>query len=157
MSHPCCCGSHANPETYKPMNLRVERVRELIKREVGMILEKNFHFSGCLVTVHDVDMTSDLRQCFIYAGVLGNSMPPENVIKKLNAGRSLIQRELFKRVKLKYSPSLLFRLDETIERGVRILNAIENLPEPLPDEEPTLDDAPAPDEDDDDADVKPRR
>jgi len=122
------------------MNLRVKRVRELIKRELGTILERNFHFPGSIVTIHDVDLTPDLRQCFIYAGVMGKTHAADGIIRKLNGGRSLIQRELFKRVRLKYSPSLLFRLDETMERGVRILNAIENLPEPLPDEEPALED-----------------
>jgi ribosome-binding factor A len=131
------------------MNHRVQRVRELIKRELSTILEKNYRFEGSLVTIHDVDMTPDLRQCFIYTGVLAGKPSPEAIIKKLNDSRSHIQRDLFKRVILKYSPSLLFRLDDSIERGVRILQAIENLPEPLPDEEPIPGDDDLPEEDND--------
>lgn len=117
------------------MNHRLIRVKELIRRELGMILEKDYDFGGRLVTIHDVDLTADLRQCFIFLGVLGKEGGDEVVLKKLQAYRPQIQRALYKRVILRNSPQLLFRVDHSIERGVRVLNLIESLPEPLPDEE----------------------
>lgn len=117
------------------MNHRILRVRELIKREIATIIERNFSFNGSFVTIHDVDLTPDLKQCVIWAGVIGKTTHPENLIKKLNDGRSMISKELFKRVILKNSPSLYFKLDDSIERGVRLLQTIENLPEPIPFEE----------------------
>ena len=110
------------------MTHRVQRVKELIRRELGPILEKNFDFSGCLVTIHDIDMTPDLKQCFVYVGILGKQELHENVIRRLNDGRGLIQRSLYKRVILKNSPTLFFKADDSIERGVRVLNIIQNLP-----------------------------
>lgn len=118
------------------MNHRLSRVRELIKRELGPILDRNFTFAGSVVTIHEVDVTPDLKQCFIYVGILGKEHAAPNIVRKLNESRGLIQRELFKRVILKNSPSLTFKYDTSIERGVRVLTLIENLPEPLPDEEP---------------------
>jgi ribosome-binding factor A len=119
------------------MNHRILRVKELIRREVGNILERNFSFKDCLVTIHDVDMTPDLKQCFIYVGILGKGESPEVIIQRLNEGRGLIQRQLFKRVVLKNSPTLIFKHTDSVERGVRVLNIIENLPEPAaPAEEP---------------------
>jgi ribosome-binding factor A len=118
------------------MNHRLARVRELIKRELGPIVDRNFTFAGSVVTIHEVDVTPDLKQCFIYVGVLGKEHAAPNILRKLNENRGLIQRELFKRVILKNSPSLTFKYDTSIERGVRVLALIENLPEPLPDEEP---------------------
>jgi ribosome-binding factor A len=122
------------------MNHRLTRVKELIRRELGMILEKDYDFGGRLVTIHDVDITPDLKQCFIYLGVLGKEGGDEVVLKKLQAYRPQIQRALYKRVILRNSPQLLFRVDHSIERGVRVLNLIESLPEPLPDEESELED-----------------
>lgn len=116
------------------MNHRLKRVAELIKRELGTILERNLTFSNTLVTIHEVNITPDLKQAFIYVGILGNGMSEEAVLKKLQANRPLIQRELFKRVVLKNSPSLTFKVTDSIERGVRVLDIIQNLPEPLPDE-----------------------
>jgi ribosome-binding factor A len=69
-------------------------------------------------------------------GILGKEHAAPNIVRKLNDGRHLISRELYKRVILKNSPSLTFKYDASIERGVRLLHIIENLPEPLPDEEP---------------------
>lgn len=123
------------------MNHRLSRVRELIKRELGPILDRNFTFAGSVVTIHEVDVTPDLKQCFIYVGILGKEHAAPNIVRKLNENRGLIQRELFKRVILKNSPSLTFKYDTSIERGVRVLTLIENLPEPLPDEEPVAEGA----------------
>jgi ribosome-binding factor A len=120
------------------MNHRLSRVRELIKRELGPILDRNFTFAGSVVTIHEADVTPDLKQCFIYVGVLGKEHAAPNIVRKLNESRGLIQRELFKRVILKNSPSLTFKYDSSVERGVKILQLIENLPEPLPDEEPPV-------------------
>lgn len=117
------------------MTHRVQRVAELIRRELGTILERNFSFGGCIATIHEVEVPSDLKQCFIYVGVLGNSQTPDSVVKKLNDSRGLIQRELYKRVILKNSPSLNFRVTNSVERGVHLLNIINSLPE-IPDDQP---------------------
>ncbi|MFZ4763766.1 MAG: 30S ribosome-binding factor RbfA [Roseimicrobium sp.] len=150
------------------MTHRVQRVQELIRREIGTILERNFKFTGSIATVHEVSLTPDLKQCFIYIGVLGNGDAPESIIKRLNDGRGLIQRDLYKRVILKNSPSLVFKFDDSIERGVRVLSLIENLPSPaLIDEdefdppiadEPTLvnEDAPV-DEETEEQEEEPQR
>ena len=115
------------------MTHRVQRVQELIRRELGPILDRNFKFSGSIATIHEVSLTPDLKQCFVYIGTLGKGEAPETVVKRLNDGRSLIQRELYKRVILKNSPTLFFKHDDSVERGVRVVSLIESLPEPLPD------------------------
>ncbi len=117
------------------MNHRVQRVSELIRRELSTILEKDFRFEGVLVTVHDVVPTPDFKQCFVYVGVLGKEHEKEMIFKKLNTQRANIQRDLYKRVVLRNSPSLVFRVDESIERGVRVLDIINNLP-PMADPAP---------------------
>jgi ribosome-binding factor A len=112
------------------MTHRLHRVQELIRRELGPILERNFTFPGAFVTIHDVNITPDLKQCFVYVGILGKGESPENITKRLNSGRRIIQRDLYKRVVLKNSPTITFKADDSVERGVRVLNLIENLPPP---------------------------
>ena len=123
------------------MTHRVQRVAELIRRELCTILERNYTFGSSLVTVHDVELPTDLKQCFIYVGILGSGQTPEAIVRKLNSSRGQIQRELYKRVILKNSPVLTFRATDSVERGVHLLNIINSLPE--------IPDAPAEDEDDD--------
>jgi ribosome-binding factor A len=115
------------------MSLRVQKVRELMRREISTILERNYSFDGCLVTVHDAKPTDDMRQCFVYVGVIGKPHQQTAVIEKLTKERAFIQRDLYKRVKMRSSPQLFFRLDQSVERGVPLLNIIDNLPPPLPD------------------------
>jgi len=120
------------------MSQRVQRVSELLKRELSTVLERLYHFDGHILTVHDVQATPDLKQSFAYIGVLGKG-DHTLIIEKLNKQRGAIQREVHKRIVMKNSPQIFFRLDESIERGVRILNAIDNLPppaDPLPEGEP---------------------
>ncbi len=112
------------------MSLRIQRVAELIKRELSMILEKDYSFKDCIVTVHDAVPTVDLKQCFIYVGILGPENRQEGIVEQLNKARGAIQKSLYKRVVMRSSPQLLFRLDKSVERGVRILNAIDKLPPP---------------------------
>jgi ribosome-binding factor A len=91
-----------------------------------------------ILTVHDVEATPDLNQSFAYIGVLGSGMTKEAVIEKLTKNRGAIQREVHKRIVMKNSPQIFFRIDESVERGVRILNAIDSLPppaDPLPEGE----------------------
>ena len=111
------------------MTHRLQRVQELIRRELATVIERNYVFSGLLLTIHEVTITPDLKSCRVWVGVLGGkSHQQEAAIEKLRLNRGSIQKELFKRVKLKHSPQLFFRLDRSVERGVRIVQAIDNLP-----------------------------
>jgi ribosome-binding factor A len=111
------------------MNVRLERVRELIRRELAQVIERNHSFPHKLVTVHDAIPAADLKSCRVFVGVLGGHLHErEQIIEKLKAARGAIQRELYKRVKLKNSPQLWFQLDNSAERGVHTVNVIDNLP-----------------------------
>lgn len=114
-----------------------------MKRELSSVLERYYRFDGVVLTIHDVVTAPDLRQASVWMGILGRAADEEGVIEKLNREKGAIQRELYKRVKLKHSPQLLFRLDKTVERAVSLINTLDSLPPPLPDEEPPATDAKA--------------
>ena len=103
-----------------------------MRREISTIVERNYSFDGCLVTIHSAEPTPDLRQCFVYVGVIGKPHQQKAAIDKLIKERAFIQRDLYKRVKLRNSPQLFFRLDKSVERGVPLLNLIDSLPPPAP-------------------------
>lgn len=116
------------------MSQRLDRVNELMKRELSTVLERGYRFEGVVLTIHEVVTAPDLRQASVWVGVLGRAYDEAGLIEKLNKEKGNIQRELYKRVKLKHSPQLLFRLDKSIERAVSLINTLDNLPPPLPDE-----------------------
>jgi len=116
------------------MKHRLVRVSELIKREIGSLIERELTFTQ-LVTVQSVDVTPDLKQAFIYISVLGEN--PQEVLAKLHAKRKEFQQQMSRRVILKYTPHLTFKLDTTAERGARIIDILETLdiPEDTSEEE----------------------
>ncbi|XHR27994.1 MAG: 30S ribosome-binding factor RbfA [Chthoniobacteraceae bacterium] len=115
------------------MKHRLVRVRELLKRELGDLISREFHFTQ-LVTVQDVDITPDLKQAHVYVSVLGDN--PQAVMAKLHEHRKELQSAVSKRVILKYTPQLHFNLDEGIERSARIFEILQTLDIPETPEEP---------------------
>ena len=80
-----------------------------------------------LVTVHAVDITADLRQCHVFISVIGKPAEKSRVLAELEEHRGSLQRELAKRIVLKYTPHLNFKLDDSIERGSRVLEIMQDL------------------------------
>lgn len=109
------------------MSQRLIRVRELLKRELGGILERDFEFQGTLVTVTEVDITPDLKQAFVYVGILAGLQRPDDVLARLNGRRGYIQGRLSKRIVLKRTPQLEFRGDDSSERGVKLVRLMDEL------------------------------
>jgi ribosome-binding factor A len=116
------------------MKHRLLRVNELLKRELSTIITRDMSFDDVLVTVNTVDVTPDLRNAHVFVSVLGKGSH-KGVIAKLDDNRVLLQRELMKSVVLKYTPHLVFRLDESIERGARVFKILEEIVPPAGDDE----------------------
>jgi ribosome-binding factor A len=113
------------------MKHRLERVNEVVKRELSELILRDLNFEpAVLVTVTAVDISPDLKQCHVYVSVIGASYQKSDVIAELQEHRTGLQRELSKRVVLKYTPHLHFKLDDSIERGSRVLEIIQDLEEP---------------------------
>ncbi|MBV9492326.1 MAG: 30S ribosome-binding factor RbfA [Verrucomicrobia bacterium] len=110
------------------MKHRLERVNEVIRRELSDLISREVLLSSkVLVTIPAVSITADLRQCYVYVSVIGRPEDKTQVIAQLEAERIALQADLSKRVVLKYTPHLYFRLDESIERGNRVLEIIQDL------------------------------
>jgi len=125
------------------MSTRLARVSELMKRELGQVLEREFQFDGVLVTVHQVDVTPDLRNAHVYVGMVGDQNRFSNIVDTLNRKRGHIQTQIMKRVVLKYTPQLHFTFDTAVERGVRVVNLLDEIasgqPPLSPDEDEEVD------------------
>ena len=112
-----------------PMKHRLLRVNELLKRELSVIMVRELSFDNLLVTVNHVDVTSDLKSAHVYISILG-SEGRADVLPKLEANRSTLQTELSRHVVLKYTPHLVFHLDDSIERGSRVLEILQEIEPP---------------------------
>lgn len=117
------------------MKHRQSRVKELIMRELGAIVARELTFSAQLVTVHGVDLTPDFKHCHVFVGVLGTEPQRKQAMRTLHEMRPLLQHELSKRVVMKFTPQLHFRLDEAIERGTKVMEIIRQIDEVAPEPE----------------------
>ena len=122
------------------MKNRLVRVCEVLKREIGVIIRRELEFENTLVTVSDVDITPDLKQAHIFISALGTPAGRRKAMEALENHRVMFQTELSRRVQMKHTPHLNFRLDQAIERGTRVIDIMDELglKEELPNEENEL-------------------
>ena len=105
---------------------RVQRVNELIREEISYLLTrevKDPRLTG-IISVTEVDTSPDLRNAKIYISVMGSEDEKLQVQRGLVAATGFIRRELSGRVTLRRIPELHFKLDNSIERGSRIIALI---------------------------------
>lgn len=110
------------------MKHRQLRVNEVVKRELSGIITREITFEDALVSINHVEVTPDLKNAHVHVSVLGGSGP--GVIEKLEEHRPSIQAELARRVVLKYTPHLIFHLDDSIKRGARVIEILQQLETP---------------------------
>lgn len=111
------------------MKHRQLRVNELVKRELSAIITREINFDSALVSINAVDVAPDLKSAHVFVTVLGAETGAK-VIGKLEAHRVALQAELSRHVVLKYTPHLIFHLDESIKRGARVLELLDDLGKP---------------------------
>ena len=108
------------------MKHRMLRVNEVIKRELSGIVARDISFEGALVSINHVDVTPDLKSAHVFVSVLGEENR-QSVMDKLELNRPALQTELARRVTMKFTPHLLFRFDESIARGSRVLEILQQI------------------------------
>jgi ribosome-binding factor A len=116
-------------------SLRLQRVRELLKREIGEAIRREFHVSEAgLITVNDVDLAGDIKTATVFISILGNPDQQKRGFQLLNEHRIRLQGFIGRAVVLKYTPKLKFVFDDSIVRGNRVLQIMEELEKESPTE-----------------------
>ncbi len=110
------------------MSQRTERVDELLRQEIGTILSREAKDPRIgFVTITEVDTTPDLRHARVWVSVIGPAEDLEETIRALQHTMHFVRRELGTRLRIKRIPELHVQLDDSAERGTRVLNLIDGL------------------------------
>ncbi|HEY6191970.1 MAG TPA: 30S ribosome-binding factor RbfA [Bacteroidota bacterium] len=110
------------------MSLRTERVASLIKEEVGMYFTREYRDpSYGFLTVTEVHMTPDLKIAKIYVSVMGSPEVKARTMKMLEDHKSEIRSFIGSHMRLKFTPSVQFFVDETLDRVERIETLIKQI------------------------------
>ena len=111
------------------MKHRMLRINEVVKRELSGIMTREMSFAGALVSINHVDVTTDLKNAHVFVSVLGSDSG-ESVLSKLASHRVTLQAELARHVTMKYTPHLIFHLDDSIQRGARVIEILQEIETP---------------------------
>lgn len=72
------------------------------------------------VTVTDVDTSPDLRAARVYVSVLGSESERDEALEGLRSAHGFLQSRIAAETRMKRTPTLTFHYDESVERGVRL-------------------------------------
>jgi ribosome-binding factor A len=110
------------------MSVREERVRELLRREIGEIIRRELPVDEAgMITVNEVLITGDLQNATVYFSILGGPDQQQRGEELLQQRRKLIQNLVGQSVVLKYTPILKFVRDTSIARGNKVLQILDEL------------------------------
>lgn len=99
-----------------------------MKRAIGEAIRREFNVNEVgLITVNDLDVGGDLKSAVAFISVLGNASQQKHALQILEEHRVRIQGLVAKSVILKYTPTLKFVVDDSIVRGNRVLQIIDEL------------------------------
>ena len=109
------------------MSLRLARVNELIKREIGTYLSTRYRSESVRWTITSVYVSADLRNASVGYSVLGEELHAREAQLFFRKHAGEIRKVVSKQVILKYSPRLQFVRDLGIERGNRVMEILDEL------------------------------
>lgn len=103
------------------MTHRSEKVEQFIKEELSQIIQREVRDPRIgFVSITGVEVSVDLRHARVFVSVLGDAEAKEATMGGLRSALGYIRRELGGRLRMRYTPNITFKLDESIERGARV-------------------------------------
>ena len=101
--------------------LRVRKMQEFIKQEVGQMLFRDLKDPRLgFITVTGVKLTGDLRDAVIYVSLFGKDEEKKASLEALNQAKGFIRREIGQRLNVYHTPSITFAEDTSLDYGMHI-------------------------------------
>ncbi len=115
-------------------NPRARRLGEQIQRELGDLLRRDVKDERIgNVTITAVSVTGDFRTARVYYLIFGKEGADVKVQRGLESAAGFLRNALSKSLMIRYTPTLTFELDTSIERGVRLTQLIDSVTKPAAD------------------------
>ena len=108
--------------------MRIGRINEEIQKEISALIRtlKDPRVQDAMISVTTVDTTGDLRYSKIYISVLQKEKS-KDVIKGLKSAGGYLRREIGNKLKLRYTPELVFVEDDSITQGAKMYALLSSL------------------------------
>jgi ribosome-binding factor A len=105
----------------------MRRVNEAVREVVSARIAEGLRDPRIgFVTVTSVDTSPDLRQARVYVSVLGTPEERDATMAGLESAHGVLQQAVATELRMKRTPTLQFVFDESIDRGMRISELLED-------------------------------
>jgi len=109
------------------MSNRTVRINELLQRELSDILRKKYQAESVAMTITEVRVAPDLRDAIVFVSIVGDETYVEERLRWLRKQAFDIREEISRRIVLKFLPKFDYRLDLSVDRGVRLLSILDEI------------------------------
>ena len=109
---------------------RVEKLAALLKREVSELLmngvsDERIH--QAMITITAVEVSGDLQHAKIFVSLFGEKEKKDEVLVCLEQSKGFIRGELARRLQMRHSPDLVFKIDQGMSKGSSVLDLLTSL------------------------------
>jgi ribosome-binding factor A len=110
---------------------RSEKVADAIRKEISeMILLKTIKDPRIgFLTITRVSVSDDCRMARVYFSVMGTPEEQDRSLEGLNSAKGYVRKELGRRMRLRYTPDIVFQFDPSIEYAIHIDEVLHRLHE----------------------------
>jgi len=107
---------------------RSEKVADLIQKEISLMLVKSVKDPRIgFVTITKVTVSDDCRVAKVYFSVAGTPAERERSVKGLDSAKGFVRKELGRRIRLRYTPEIIFQFDPSVEYAIHVEELIQSL------------------------------
>ena len=106
---------------------RMRRVNEAVREVVSARIAEGLRDPRIgFVTVTAVETSPDLRHARVYVSVLGSEEERAATLEGLESAHGVMQQAVASELRMKRTPTLQFVFDESIDRGMRITELLDD-------------------------------
>lgn len=107
---------------------RPERVQEALRQEISKIVQNEIKDPRIgFITITKVELTKDLRYAKVYFSVLGEMKNKDLALKGLNSAKGYIKNLVAERIKLRFVPEVIFKIDDSLEHTKEIYDLLDRI------------------------------
>ena len=108
--------------------LRIGRINEEIQKELSQLIRtlKDPRVQDAMISITAVETTGDLRYAKVFVSVLQKDRS-RDVLKGLKSAGGFLRREIGRTLQLRYTPELVFELDDSITKGADMFALLTSL------------------------------
>jgi len=110
------------------MTQRTDRIDELLRQEIGQALEREVTDPRIgFVTITDVETSPDLAHARVWVSIIGTPDERKETLAALHRAMPFVRHAVGRKIRIRKIPEFEVRLDDTAERGTRVMHILDEL------------------------------